>query len=50
MFQKKEVGTRRLKYRGISRGFAARDGLAVKSHSTATQATRIHADRVDTKV
>ena len=33
MFQKKGVGTRRLKYR-ISRGFAARDGSAVKSHST----------------
>ena len=33
MFQKKGVGTRRLK----SRGFAARDGPAVKSHSTTTQ-------------
>ena len=31
MFQKKGVGTRRLKYRGISRGFA------VKSHLTTTQ-------------
>ena len=33
MFQKKGVGTRRLKYR-ICRGFAARDGSAFKSHST----------------
>ena len=31
MFQKKGVGTRRL---NISRGFAARDGSAVKSDST----------------
>ena len=40
MFQKKGVGTRRLKYRGISRGFAARDGSAVKSHSTILQRLR----------
>ena len=39
MFQKKVVGTRRLKY-GVSRGFAARDGSAVKSHSTILQRLR----------
>ena len=39
MFQKKGVGTRRLKHR-ISRGFAARDGSAVKSHSTILQRLR----------
>ena len=36
MFQKKGVGTRRL----ISRGFAARDGSAVKSHSNILQRFR----------
>ena len=36
MFQKKGVGTRRL----ISRGFAARDGSAVKSHSNILQRLR----------
>ena len=41
VFQKKGVGTRRLKYRGISRGFAARDGSAVKSHSTTSNLTRL---------
>ena len=35
MFQKKGVGTRRLKY-----GFAARDGSAVKPHSTILQRLR----------
>ena len=34
--KKKGVGTRRLKYRG----FAARDGSAVKSHSTILQRLR----------
>ena len=38
--KKKGVGTRRLKYRGISRGFAARDGSAVKSYSTILQRLR----------
>ena len=36
MFQKKGVGTRRL----ISRGLAARDGSAVKSHSNILQRLR----------
>ena len=42
MFQKKRVATRRLKYRisSISSGFAARDGSAVKSHSTILQRLR----------
>ena len=37
MFQKKGVGTRRL---SISRGFAARDGSAFKTHSTILQRLR----------
>ena len=48
MFQKKGVGTRRLKYR-ISRGFAARDGSAVRQIlldyyriPPATQASHVH--------
>ena len=40
MFQKKGIGTRQLKYRGISRCLAARDGSAVKSHSTILQRLR----------
>ena len=39
MFQKKGLGTRRLKY-PLSRGFAVRDGSAVKSHSTILQQLR----------
>ena len=41
VFQKKGVGTRRLKYAVfLSRGFAASDGSAVKSHSTILQRLR----------
>ena len=41
MFQKKGIGTRRLVLAvGISRGFAARDCSAVKSHSTILQRLR----------